>query len=61
MKFIVDQDTCVSCGLCVDIAGGVFTFNENAKAEVYDEAANGNKDNAIRAMRECPSDAISIK
>lgn len=29
MKASVDQDGCISCGLCVDICPEVFSYNEN--------------------------------
>lgn len=34
----VDQDVCISCGLCVSNVPDVFRFAENGKAECYDSS-----------------------
>ncbi|MFA5516612.1 MAG: ferredoxin [Desulfuromonadales bacterium] len=32
----VDQEVCISCGLCISNIPDVFRFAENGKAECYD-------------------------
>ena len=32
MKAVVDEDTCIACGLCVGTCETVFAFNDNGKA-----------------------------
>jgi len=34
----VDQDACISCGLCADTVPEVFRMNDDNLAEVYDPA-----------------------
>ncbi len=56
----VDQDSCISCGLCVSTCPGVFRFNEDGKSEVYDP--NGASEQDIQqAIDGCPVQCISWK
>ncbi len=56
----VDQDSCISCGLCVTTCPGVFRFNEDGKSEVYDP--NGASEQEIQqAIDGCPVQCISWK
>jgi ferredoxin len=59
MKFNVDSEVCISCGLCPEIEGDVFRFNDDGKAEAYQDATSENEDNAVNAMESCPVDAIT--
>ena len=49
----VDQDTCISCGLCVDTVPEVFRMNDADLAEVYDPAGAA-EDQIQEAMDACP-------
>ncbi|GAM11629.1 ferredoxin-1 [Geobacter sp. OR-1] len=33
---VVDQDSCISCGLCVNNLPNVFRFDDSGKAECFD-------------------------
>ena len=62
MKAIVDQDTCISCGMCVSICPEVFEFNDDEKAyAVVDTVPDDNKDSAQEACDSCPVNAIEIQ
>ncbi|SFR90395.1 ferredoxin [Anaeromicropila populeti] len=62
MKAIVDQDTCISCGLCVSGCPEVYHFNEDEKAEaIEDDIPSGSEAEAKSARDGCPVDAIDIK
>ncbi|GHV25557.1 hypothetical protein FACS189465_3480 [Clostridia bacterium] len=37
MKVLVNQDTCISCGMCVDICPEVFDYNSENKSYVAKE------------------------
>lgn len=59
MELIVDQDLCISCGLCIDTCPDIFDWNDDGKADVQvktipDEA----KDCSLEALEGCPVDAI---
>lgn len=59
MKVYVDQDLCISCGLCIDICPAVFDWNDDGKADVIvDEVPANAEDDAREAMESCPSEAI---
>ena len=54
----VDQDTCISCELCVTTAPGVFRMNDDNLAEVYDPT--GAPEELIQeAIDTCPVNCIS--
>ena len=59
MKLIVDQDLCISCGLCTEICPEVFDWNDDGKANVVvDPIPEELEDSAQEAQSECPTDAI---
>lgn len=59
MKVYVDQDLCISCGLCIDTCPAVFDWNDDGKADVIvDEVPADAEDDAREAMESCPSEAI---
>ena len=49
----VDEDVCISCGLCVDTVPEVFRMNESDLAEVY-EPAGASEERIQEAMDACP-------
>lgn len=62
MKAFVDQDTCISCGLCPSTCPDVFHFNDNEKAEaIPDDIPKELEEDAITARDGCPVEAISIE
>lgn len=57
-KPFVDQDICISCGLCVSVCPGVFHFNDAGKSECYNP--DGATETEIQsAIDGCPVQAIS--
>lgn len=62
MKAIVDQDTCISCGLCVNTCPEVYQFDEESKAMAIEEEIPDNTiPTAMEARDGCPVNAIDIK
>ena len=57
----VDQDACVSCGLCIENVPNVFRFAENGKAEVYDPAGSPEGEIESNAVDVCPVSCIHWK
>jgi len=54
----VDQESCISCGLCVSSCPGVFRFNSGGKSEVYNPV--GEPETKIQeAINGCPVQCIS--
>lgn len=58
MKAIVDQDTCVGCGLCCGMCDAVFRMNDDGKAEAYQAATEENQSDVQNAIDSCPVSAI---
>ena len=58
-KVHVNQDVCISCGLCTALADAVFAFNDDGKADVIladiPEDLEASVDEAISS---CPVQAI---
>ncbi len=59
MRAVVDQETCIGCGLCCEICGAVFHMNDEGKAEAYREADETAQDGVETAIGSCPVAAIS--
>ncbi len=61
MKATVDQDTCISCGLCVSVCPEVFEYGDDEKAfSKVDGIPSDQDESAIEARDGCPVDAIDI-
>jgi ferredoxin len=61
MKATVDQDGCISCGVCVSVCPEVFSFNDNDVSEAIDgDIPSENVDAAQEARDSCPVSVISI-
>lgn len=55
---VVDQETCIGCGLCTQLASKTFELNEDGVSQVLDP--EGDDEAAIQlAMDSCPVSAIS--
>lgn len=60
MKAKVDQDLCISCGLCISIVEDVFHWNEDEKVEAIAEDVPADLEDEVReAIESCPTSAIS--
>jgi len=60
LRLEVDQELCISCGACIDICPDVFEWNEDDKAHsIVEEVPADLEEQAIEAVENCPTDAIS--
>ncbi len=61
MKASVDQEGCISCGLCVSTCPEVFFMNDDDKAEaIEDDIPEENESDAEDARDGCPVSVIDI-
>lgn len=62
MKVFVDQDLCISCGVCIDICPDVFHEDDNGITEAIDSEIPGDQEELVQeAMDSCPTEAIQEK
>jgi ferredoxin len=62
MKVVVDQSICNLHGLCVETASEVFAIGDDGALCVLDETPpEGVRPKVDKAVRECPTGAISIE
>lgn len=59
MKVVVDQDACIGCGLCVQVAADVFDMQAD-KAVVKKGVSDSSMDDAKSAAEQCPVSAITV-
>lgn len=59
MKAFVDENTCISCGLCEGTCSEVFSLDTGVA--VAGVVAPGTEDSVREACNECPVEAISIE
>lgn len=60
MKFNVDQDKCLRCGMCTGIATGLFEFDDEGNIKVNNEKINEENLEEVRdAKNSCPVGAIT--
>jgi len=60
VKAYVDQDLCISCGLCISICEEVFSWNDDDKAQAIDEEVPEELEDSVKeAIESCPTAAIS--
>jgi ferredoxin len=57
----VNQDECISCGICVENVPEVFRFADNRKAEVYDPAGASREKIKEGAVDSCPVSCIHLQ
>ncbi len=59
MRVEVDQELCISCGLCVDDCPNIFQWNDDGKAvEKEKDVPSGMEDEVKDAVEGCPTEAI---
>lgn len=62
MRATVDQDLCISCGMCIDICPNVFSYNSDNKSIAIDTDIPSEYIAETQESRDaCPVDAISIE
>jgi ferredoxin len=57
----VDEEECISCGLCIDNVPEVFRFADSGKAECFDPAGASEETIQSEAIDACPVQCIHWK
>jgi ferredoxin len=62
MDVKVNQDLCISCGLCVSSCPDVFVWNDAEKAEAIKDPIKKDITGCVEdAAHDCPTDAIETQ
>lgn len=62
LEVSVDQDLCISCGLCVSSCPDIFHWNKAEKADAADKKVNEDLEDCVQdAADGCPTDAIETQ
>lgn len=57
-KLYVDEEECIGCGLCSEIAPDVFQLNEEGVSRVIASNEELHQDSIEEAINECPVECI---
>ncbi|MBU1163964.1 ferredoxin [Patescibacteria group bacterium] len=60
MNPTVNAETCIGCGTCESLCGGVFKVEDDGKAHVVEGDHEVNKDCINKAVEACPVQAIVV-
>jgi ferredoxin len=61
MKAIVDEETCIGCGLCAETCPEVFEMEDDKARVKMDEVPGNLTDSCREAAENCPVEAIQIE
>ena len=60
MRVSVEEEGCISCGLCVETCPEVFAMNDKAHV-IADPVPEDAEDSCTQAAEECPVSVITIE
>ena len=61
MKAFVDENVCISCGMCEGICGDVFSLDTGVAVAIEGDIAADLEDAVNEACDSCPVSAISVE
>lgn len=62
MKVKVNQETCIGCGMCIDMCPEVFEYNDaGLSSPKSEDMEDSMKDAIVDAQQACPVDAIEVE
>lgn len=62
MKAYVDQDGCISCGMCIDVCPEVFSYNDDKVSQAIEgDIPDEYLEQAEEARDGCPVSVIDLK
>lgn len=61
MRVLIDEETCIGCGLCAETCPDVFEMKDDKATAKMDEVSDDLADACREAAEECPVEAIQIE
>ena len=61
MRVIIDEETCIGCGLCAETCPDVFEMKDDKATVKMDEVSDDLADACREAAEECPVEAIQVE
>ena len=61
MKAIVDEETCIGCGLCAETCPEVFEMNDDKARVIVDPVPENSIGTCKEAAENCPVEAIQVE
>ena len=61
MRVIIDEETCIGCGLCAETCPEVFEMKDDKATAKMDEVSDNLADACREAAEECPVEAIQVE
>jgi ferredoxin len=61
MKAIVDEETCIGCGLCAETCPEVFEMNDDKAHVKVDEVPADVLESCKEAAENCPVEAVQME
>ena len=60
MKAVVDQDACIGCGLCAQVAPDIYEMQGDKAAVTMDDISEDKAEEAKSGAEQCPVNAIAV-
>lgn len=60
MKAIIDQDACIGCGLCEQVASEIYEMQGDKAVAKLEDIPQDKVEDAKSAADQCPVDAIIV-
>jgi len=60
MKAIVDQEKCIGCGLCAQVASDIYEMQEDKAVVKLNDIPEDKVEDAKNGAEQCPVSAIEI-